>query len=279
MSNLLFSERLKKLLETGGHKYKRPVSQSELSKVLGITRQSISAYLHEDTLPTIDKLKLIAEFFDVSYDYLMGYSESEIRENSDIVERLGLSEDTITSLSSLKNLHKCSKLPGHPPLQTVLDLLISSFVSTPDVILQLHKTCVQSSIAHRRGKFRVSHNYNTWQLSLFNDITAVDSAKLSLDEDESLDVYKYRMRRMFDSIVENIIHDSKTEYDEYIFERRVSLLEEAADRTTDQSKAMDIRNKTKAVVEMRSDDMDKCLLWLSFLVHKYYLDGDSNGDD
>ncbi len=102
MNDLPFSSRLKEMLETGGLKHDHPISQARLSKELNITRQAISSYLNSATLPTIDKLKSLAEYFGVTSDYLIGLSDAKQPENSDIVERLGLSEDVIDILSDIK---------------------------------------------------------------------------------------------------------------------------------------------------------------------------------
>lgn len=143
MNKLVFGERLRKLLETGGHKYKRPVSQAELSKALGITRQAISSYLNEATLPTIDKMTMIAEFFDVSYDYLIGYSESEIRQNSMFVDCLGLSEKSISVLTRMKRLQDACKQGDGQQEHSELDILNRFIVegSTHGLFSQISMLC------------------------------------------------------------------------------------------------------------------------------------------
>jgi len=102
MSELKFAERLKHLLDTGGHKYDRAVSQAELSKAVGITRQAISSYLNDATLPTIDKLNMIADYFDVTSDYLIGRSESMRPENQSISDEIGINDEAINILRWLK---------------------------------------------------------------------------------------------------------------------------------------------------------------------------------
>lgn len=51
------------------------ISQLELAKKLNLTQQSISLYEKEEREPSIDVLKNIANFFNVSLDYLLGKSD------------------------------------------------------------------------------------------------------------------------------------------------------------------------------------------------------------
>ena len=51
------------------------ISQLELAKKLNLTQQSISLYEKGEREPSIDVLKNIANFFNVSLDYLLGKSD------------------------------------------------------------------------------------------------------------------------------------------------------------------------------------------------------------
>ena len=66
----MFSERLKELRKAKG------VSQEELSEVLDVSRQSISKYENGMAQPDFNKLAIIAKFFDVSFDYLLGEDQN-----------------------------------------------------------------------------------------------------------------------------------------------------------------------------------------------------------
>jgi transcriptional regulator with XRE-family HTH domain len=50
------------------------LSQQSLADQLGVSQQSIYKYENHITEPNIDMLKIFADFFDVSVDYLIGYS-------------------------------------------------------------------------------------------------------------------------------------------------------------------------------------------------------------
>lgn len=49
------------------------LSQHEFAERLLVTRQAVSRWENGETIPNIDTLKLIAETYHVSVDYLLGY--------------------------------------------------------------------------------------------------------------------------------------------------------------------------------------------------------------
>ena len=53
------------------------LSQEELAEKLGISRQTLSKYETGESVPDIEKCKVIAEYFEVSMDDLVNYSEKE----------------------------------------------------------------------------------------------------------------------------------------------------------------------------------------------------------
>lgn len=62
---MTFSKKLLNLRTERGY------SQEYLAEQLGVSRQSISKWELGTTLPEIDKLIIISDFFDVSIDYLL----------------------------------------------------------------------------------------------------------------------------------------------------------------------------------------------------------------
>lgn len=70
MKNLeIFAIRVKELRK------QRRLSQTELGEVLGLTHKSISTIESGVRGTTIEKLILLAKFFDVSTDYLLGLKD------------------------------------------------------------------------------------------------------------------------------------------------------------------------------------------------------------
>lgn len=64
-----YNERLRELRSS------KKLSQQELSDRLGLNRATYARYETGDTQPDFDTLKKIADFFDVSTDYLLGRSD------------------------------------------------------------------------------------------------------------------------------------------------------------------------------------------------------------
>ncbi len=92
-----FPSRLRQLMaETG-------TTQEELAEAVGVQRQTISKYASGQNTPDIEKFEKIADFFGVSFDYLLGRSDAKHRENQSVVEETGLSEEVV---NRLKNWHE-----------------------------------------------------------------------------------------------------------------------------------------------------------------------------
>jgi len=66
---MTFSDRLKELRK------EKNLTQEELAKILGISRSTIAGYETERKEPDYETLKKIADFFNVSTDYLLGRTD------------------------------------------------------------------------------------------------------------------------------------------------------------------------------------------------------------
>lgn len=64
-----FKDRLKELRKTKG------LSQVVLAERLGLSKSTIGAYETGDITPSVEALNLIADFFNVDTDYLLGKEE------------------------------------------------------------------------------------------------------------------------------------------------------------------------------------------------------------
>ena len=56
----------------------RSLSQVELAKNLHVSKQCISNWENDNILPSVDMLVKIADYFDVTTDYLLGRSDNNI---------------------------------------------------------------------------------------------------------------------------------------------------------------------------------------------------------
>lgn len=85
------------------------ISQQRLGEIIGVSQQSINKYENHNVEPDIKTLMLMADFFNTSIDYLVGYS----KENRPETE-------------ADKYAEKYKKLP--PKKQLMINMLIDSYL-------------------------------------------------------------------------------------------------------------------------------------------------------
>ena len=95
----LLADRIKSLREKAG------LTQSELSRVIGLTRSSINAWEMGLSVPSTPYIVALAEVFQVSTDYLFGIDKTA----SLPIE--GLSEKQKLVLVELVNCFKADNIP------------------------------------------------------------------------------------------------------------------------------------------------------------------------
>ena len=76
----------------------------QLAKDLDISYSSLNKYEREDQQPSFGTLIKIADYFNVSVDYLLGNSDGRIISDQELYDRLGLTDDAIFHLEQLCNL-------------------------------------------------------------------------------------------------------------------------------------------------------------------------------
>jgi transcriptional regulator with XRE-family HTH domain len=77
-----FGEKIAKL------KKQKKMSQIELAKVTGISRDAISKYERGDVIPSVEYAKRIADALGVSLDYLVSNDENEQTLDNEAVKRI-----------------------------------------------------------------------------------------------------------------------------------------------------------------------------------------------
>lgn len=76
----MFSERLRMLRKS------KNISQIELGKHIGVTKQSISNWENDNIQPSIEMLLKLAEYFSVSTDYILGLNDKKILDVSSLTD-------------------------------------------------------------------------------------------------------------------------------------------------------------------------------------------------
>lgn len=91
--NAKFPSRLREL------RAQKKISQEELRKALGVSKSTISLYEQGDTIPDVKNAVALAEYFQVSCDYLLCQSDDPYRQPS-AVDELGLTPETIKKIKA-----------------------------------------------------------------------------------------------------------------------------------------------------------------------------------
>lgn len=90
----MIDQKIKMLRESRG------ITQSELASRLGITRSGVNAWEMGISTPSTHYIIILAKFFNVSTDYLLGISETST------ISVDGLSDREIASLVEIVNCYK-----------------------------------------------------------------------------------------------------------------------------------------------------------------------------
>lgn len=89
----IFKTRLTELLNEW--KNQKNISLNTIASSIGIARQSLAQYRDGNTSPDIFVFQNIANYFNVSFDYLLGYSD-----NKTLNEELGLVNQSLETIDN-----------------------------------------------------------------------------------------------------------------------------------------------------------------------------------
>lgn len=114
----MFDERLKKLREERG------LTQKQVAEVLEMNPRTYSSYENNEREPNSEMLLMIADLFDVSIDYLVGYDERRI-----IKKEIGRTKDMSLNKAEMELIQNYRKLSyqGKEHLKTTMEMYKSYF--------------------------------------------------------------------------------------------------------------------------------------------------------
>jgi transcriptional regulator with XRE-family HTH domain len=101
------------------------VSQQEIADHVGVSRQAISQWKNGVTIPDMYHFRKVADFFNVPMEYLLGETESRLRENINAANDLGLSDKAITKLQEWAKENNGDEIISLAPTSRVLSDIIS----------------------------------------------------------------------------------------------------------------------------------------------------------
>lgn len=133
-----FPSRLRAIMKAG------KVSQQALASAIGVKRQTISLYTTGQSSPDAERIKQIADFFEVSADWLLGISDLIARDVTvqEVCDLTGLSSCAAIRLKVEKDTDEpeiadfISYLISHPSLPDLIDALKqkNSFANTGEKV-------------------------------------------------------------------------------------------------------------------------------------------------
>ncbi len=85
----------------------RKISQQQLAEIIMVSQQSVNKYENHDVEPDICTLVKIADFFNVSLDYLVG--RTDMKEMAEKEKMSDLSDDEVSLIKLYRKLNNIQK--------------------------------------------------------------------------------------------------------------------------------------------------------------------------
>jgi transcriptional regulator with XRE-family HTH domain len=228
--NDTFPTRLRQLVKEKG------VTQAELASLLGISRQSFSAYCDGNTQPNIENTVKMAEYFGVSVDYLFGLSDIRATDpaTKSLCESLGLSD---AAVYLLQNDSRVSKVINSLTAQhaTALFSCDDPKVEPMESIFELLSDFLHICESKKDFLLSLTSSYNiTGEMVLSNDVKDVivsddgimlDVAHTERDDPElgRISLLRYIAKEKIEAISEILEWYSAAHYHENVFMRKIQM--------------------------------------------------------
>ena len=132
----IFSTRLKRLRK------EREKTQEDMSKLLHIQRSTYGEYERGKIIPPISKIKILADYFGVSVDYLMGNTNFEFHEERKEIDPLDISKNLKVILEYLEDSQAALTFNGESIKEEAREILISNIqngLKAADIITKMKK--------------------------------------------------------------------------------------------------------------------------------------------
>lgn len=205
-----FATRLRELIDEAG------IPQSALAEHIGVTRQAISAYSLGTSVPDIEKLEGIADYFGVSTEYLLGRTDIKKADASKqaAAEYLGLSEKAIDEIRNLQGIHleqnpendyKLTLKPAEPLPETFSKWLetVDLALLTSDIFRMVCSTISAQDSAWNREKYKLNQEQKDaiWDLKEHGYVTLSTTQQVSFFSGSATETFN---RALGDIISETI---------------------------------------------------------------------------
>lgn len=183
--NTVFATKLRNLMSEFG------TTQQELADALSVKRQTISLYTTGQSKPDVEQLAVIADYFNVSADWMLGLTGDRKRTPS-TVDDLGLSERAVSNIAQYGLM-----------IETLNRLLervdFSAFIAQIALYLK-----------HINKKGPSIEDLSSAELSAYRDILTSHGFQVSMPEERALVHYgratEY-LKKVLDEIAEEAVQN------------------------------------------------------------------------
>jgi len=203
-----FATRLRELLGTPD------VSQAKVAEYVGVTRQAISSYSLGTSVPDIEKFIMIADFFGVSTEYLLGRTEIKKADATKqaVYEYMNLSEEAIDAIRRLRHGHLEQSFADDYKLTSKMEPLgeiFSAWIEAVDLsklLSDLYRAATVSVRYNKSGehpelyKLEAEDKQAIWYLQ--------DKGYAVLSLSEQLDFYTQSAVKTFQSSIEKLMSEA-----------------------------------------------------------------------
>lgn len=117
----MFAKRIKELREENN------ISQKEFAKTIGVAQSTYALYETDKREPSFDVLIKIAQYFNVTTDFLLGLVDERTIENVDIAKNTGLSDEAIKVLNLYVRLNARDNTRDGNNINILINMLLEDF--------------------------------------------------------------------------------------------------------------------------------------------------------
>ncbi|MCG0275625.1 MAG: helix-turn-helix domain-containing protein [Thermosediminibacteraceae bacterium] len=114
---MMIGERIKSLRE------ERKITQQELARYLGVSQKTISNYENGERSPDPDTLRKIADYFDVTVDYLLGRSNHRRLTRKDERDIEKIIEETRQRIENTEGLMLDGEILSQEDVDTIINAM------------------------------------------------------------------------------------------------------------------------------------------------------------
>lgn len=198
----IFALRLKELISVNGYIHE------DIAKAIGVTRQGVGNWVNGVSVPDVLTAAKLANFFNVSLDYLVGNTSVQTNEPNlkAICEYTGLNEKAVTKLSDIKKHVECG-MTIQPQILTYLSYIIEwdieSFVT--------NITCNYTDLREKEDeKYQLNDTLKDFSYAIINssnpelEIKSRFATMEKIDEiEEEIALIEFKNTRCFNKLLES----------------------------------------------------------------------------